>query len=78
MTSCSVCNQVRPQQDQGHTHHPRLYHVLPNLAVRDEPHVWQMVIDLLRSRGLSREEALTRIRFAYTGSLSGDLPPGVS
>lgn len=54
-----------------------VYHVLPNLAVDDRPEVWEMVIDLLRSRGLSREEALTRIRFAYTGSLVGELPPGV-
>jgi hypothetical protein len=55
-----------------------VYHVLPNLAVRDEPAIWLKVIELLISRGLSREEALRRIRFAYTGLLDGDLPPGVS
>ena len=54
-----------------------LYHVLPHLAVNDEPEVWMKVIDLLMSRGLSREEALKRIRFAYTGLLDGELPPGV-
>lgn len=53
------------------------FHVLPNLAVRDHPDVWQGVIDLLMQRGVSREDALTRIRFAYTGRTNGPLPPGV-
>ena len=57
--------------------HSQWFHVLPHLSVRDEPGVWVTVIEILTSRGLSREQALTRIRFAYTGSLTGDLPPGV-
>jgi hypothetical protein len=52
------------------------YHVLPNLAVLDYPDVWQAVIATLMQRGLTREEALVRVRFAYTGSFSGQLPPG--
>lgn len=58
--------------------HSRFFYPLPNLAVTDDPGVWSAVIRLLVDRGLSREEALTRVRFAYTGLLDGDLPPGVS
>lgn len=62
-------NHDRPKDDY--------FHVLPNLAVRNHPDVWQAVIDLLAQRGVPREEALTRIRFAYTGNPNGQLPPGV-
>lgn len=55
----------------------KLYHVLPHLAVRDEPSVWQEVVKLLMRRGLTRKEALDRIRFAYTGNPNGQLPPGI-
>lgn len=54
-----------------------LYHVLPHLAVPDDLDAWCGVLELLRQRGLTRDEALTRIRFAYTGRLDGDLPPGI-
>ena len=55
----------------------RFFHVLPNLAVRDEPQVWRDVLKLLEGNGLTRAEALRRVRFAYTGSFTGQLPPGV-
>jgi len=54
------------------------FHVLPNLAVRDEPEVWKQTYQLLLDRGLTKFEALRRIRFAYTGDLNGDLPSGIA
>lgn len=50
------------------------YHVLPHVAVDGDPGEWLDVLDLLLSRGLPREEALMRIRFAYTGDPAGALP----
>lgn len=53
------------------------YHVLPNLSVRNQPEIWLSVIEMLIARGLERDEALTRVRFAYSGALDGPLPVGV-
>ena len=67
---------LTPEQAEKLTR-DQYFHVLPNLAVRDHPDLWKAVIDLLAQRGVSREDALTRIRFAFTGSTNGPLPPGV-
>ena len=50
------------------------YHVLPHYAVEGAPGDWLVVLDTLLDRGLPLEEALMRIRFAYTGNPAGALP----
>jgi hypothetical protein len=68
-----IVTTLPPPSPHDHSQH---FHVLPHLAVPDRPEVWAAVREMLMERGLTYDEALMRIAFAYTGDLFGELPPG--